>query len=229
MAAPSPKSGQLLSQQPAAGAGASCQAEYDRHHQKRARTLERRWGRLAGVAKALSDDPQSTKAWARGADFERRLARDLDRLLGDRAVFLHDRRVGRANIDHLVVAATGVWIVDAKNYKGLVEHRNVAGWLRRPDWRILVDSHDRTKLARGLEWQVEAVDDALAGIDAPIHPVLCFPVAAWGIFARPFRHQDVLVTWAKKLAELIVAPGGLTPAQVELVVGRLDQALPPAK
>jgi hypothetical protein len=30
-------------------------------------------------------------------------------------------RVGRANIDHLIVPSSGVWVVDAKNYAGRVE------------------------------------------------------------------------------------------------------------
>jgi hypothetical protein len=102
---------------------------------------------------ALSDDTQSTKAWARGAEGERRLAAHLTRLLGDRAVFLHDRKVGRANIDHMTVAPSGVWVVDAKNYTGRVEYRNVAGWLRPADNRIFVGGRDTTNVATGLGWE----------------------------------------------------------------------------
>lgn len=209
-------------------AGSSARAEYERRQQKRERKLEAKWGRFAGVAKALSEDPQSTRAWARGADYERRLADDLARLLGDRAVFLHDRKVGRANIDHLVVARSGVWVVDAKNYNGRVEHRSAGGWLGPVTWRIYVDGRDRTKLATGLEWQVGAVRQALVGLDVPIHSALCFPFKCWGMFARPFRHDGVLVTWSKKLAQTIDGPGELGPEQTEEVVARLDQALRPA-
>lgn len=161
-------------------AGGSAQAEYERRHEKRERRIEAKWGRLAGVAKFLSDDPQSTTAWARGAEGERRLASALTQLLGDRAVFLHDRKVGRANIDHLIVASSGVWVVDAKNYNGRVEYRNKAGWLSPADWRIYVGGRDQTKLAKGLEWQVTAVRKALGRADVAIHPALCFvaPIGA---------------------------------------------------
>jgi hypothetical protein len=32
---------------------------------------------------------------------------------------LHDRRIpgSRANIDHIAIAATGVWVIDSKRYK----------------------------------------------------------------------------------------------------------------
>ena len=162
------------------------------------------------------------------AEFERRLATDLGRLLGDRAVFFHDRKVGRANIDHLIVAPSGVWVVDAKNYKGRVEHREAGGWLGPATWRIYVGDRDRTKLAAGLEWQVGAVRNALAGLDAPIRPALCFPRKGWGWFAKPFLHDGVLVTWSEKLAEVVDAPGELQAERMEEVVARLRAALPAA-
>jgi hypothetical protein len=80
----------------------------------------------------LSDDPQSTTAWAKGSEGERRLAEHLLRTVGGRAVLLHDRKVPhtRGNIDHIAIAASGVWVIDAKNYNGLVERRDVGGWFK---------------------------------------------------------------------------------------------------
>jgi hypothetical protein len=76
---------------------------------------------LVAAGPALHD-PQSTRAWARGSEGERRLAAHLLRTVGDRAVLLHDRKVPRTrgNIDHLAIAASGVWVIDAKHYTGLV-------------------------------------------------------------------------------------------------------------
>jgi hypothetical protein len=41
-------------------------------------------------------------------------------------VVLHDRRIPgrRSNIDHLVIARSGVWVVDTKRYRGKVERRS---------------------------------------------------------------------------------------------------------
>jgi len=71
---------------------------------------------LAGVAKFLSEDPQSTIAWRQGFEGERLLAEGLTKRVGDRAILLHDRRAPgtRENIDHIAVAASGVWVIEAK-------------------------------------------------------------------------------------------------------------------
>jgi hypothetical protein len=99
-------------------AGASARKEHQRRQAKREARIEEKWGtgRLGRIAKALSDDPQTTKAWAQGAAGEEKVAKALAERLGDTAVLLHDRKVPRTrgNIDHLAIAASGVWIIDAK-------------------------------------------------------------------------------------------------------------------
>jgi hypothetical protein len=210
-------------------AGVSARREYDKRHARREQRIDQRWGRLAGVAKFLSDDPQSTRAWAKGSDGERRLAALLNQLVGDRAVFLHDRKVPRSrrNIDHIAVAASGVWVIDAKNYAGRVEQRDVGRWFTT-DKRLYVGGRDRTKAVDGLAWQVEAVRVALDEPDVPVHPALCFIGADWNVFAKPFDQGGVWVTWAKKLAEVIAAAGPLTTAQVTNIAEQLAVALPAA-
>ena len=112
----------------------------------------------------LSDDPQSITAWAKGSEAERRLAESLTRRVGDRAVLLYDRKVPktRGNIDHMAVASSGVWVIDAKQCSGLVEKRDKGG-LSKVDFRLYVNGRGRTKLVEGLGRQVEAVRVALAG------------------------------------------------------------------
>jgi hypothetical protein len=202
---------------------------YERRHWLREQRIEQRWGRLSGIVKFLSDDPQSTIAWVKGSEGERRLAAHLLHAVGDRAVLLHDRKVPgtRGNIDHLVIAASGVWVIDAKNYMGLVEERFIGGWLH-PKQRIYVDGRDRTKLADGVGWQVDAVRNALDAADVPITAAVCFVAAEWRMLSKRFQHGGVWVTWAKKLAEMIAAPGPLSPADVTCLAGRLAAALPPA-
>ena len=210
-------------------AGGSAREEYKRRHQKREARIDQRWGRLAGVVKFLSDDPQSTQAWAKGSEGERRLAAHLLREVGDRAVLINDRKVPgtRGNIDHLVVAATGVWVIDAKNYGGRVEQRDVGGWFKT-DKRLYVGGRDRTKIAQGLGWQVDAVQRALNRTDVPLHSALCFIEADWKLLAKPFQQNGAWVTWAKKLVEMIAQSGPLTPDDVTQISNRLASALPPA-
>ncbi len=119
--------------------GRSARDEFERRRAKHEAQIEQRWGsgRLGKIAKALSDDPQTTKAWATGAAGEERVAQILHQDLGDQAVLLHDRKVPgtRGNIDHLAIAASGVWVIDAKNYKGKVEKRDVGGWFPHGNFR----------------------------------------------------------------------------------------------
>ncbi len=209
-------------------AGASARQEYLHRHDRREERIEAKWGRLAGVVKFVSDDPQSTMAWAKGSDGERRLAAHLQGALGERAVLLHDRKVPGTcgNIDHLAIASSGVWVIDAKNYTGVVEHRDVGGWLRS-DLRIYVGGRDRTKIAGGMGWQLDAVRAALDGVPVPVHAAVCFIEGEWKLFAKPFQHAGVWVTWAKKLAEMIAEQGPLSMGEVAGVANRLGTALPP--
>lgn len=117
-------------------------------------------------------------------------------------------------------------MIDAKNYTGIVEHRDIGGWLRS-DLRIYVGGRDRTMLAGGMGWQLDAVRAALDDAVVPVHAALCFIEAEWNLFAKPFQHDRVWITWAKKLAEMIAEPGSLSLVQVAGVANRLSTKLPP--
>jgi hypothetical protein len=218
------------SQAPTSGrAGASAAYEYQRRHDKREAILDQRFGRMSGVVKFLFEDPQSTRAWAKGSVGERELAEALQRRIGDRAVLLHDRRIprSRANIDHLAVAASGVWIIDAKTYKGRVECRDKGGWFK-VDNHLYVNGRDRTNLVAGIDRQEDAVLAALAEVDVEVHSALCFIDAEWSWFPKPFMIDGVWVTWGKVLSEMIAEPGPLSHGEVLRVANILASALPPA-
>jgi hypothetical protein len=210
-------------------AGASARREFERRHAKRQRQIAARWGRLAPVVNFIADDPQSTTAWARGSEGERRLAAHLERVLSDRVIFLHDRKApgARGNIDHLAVASSGVWVIDAKNYQGSVERRDVGGWFK-VDYRLYVAGRNRTRLLEGVESQMEVVRAALAGMDVTVHGALCFTDATWRLFAKPFQIGGRWVTWADALAGLIGQPGALGPDEVTATARRLAKELRPS-
>lgn len=208
-------------------AGQSAQAKYERLHRKEQERLERTWGRLSGMAKALHNDPQSITAWRKGAKGERRVAGHLERLIGDRAVFLHDRRVPgtRGNVDLLIVAPSGIWIVDAKHYKGKVKQRNIGGRVN-PDLRLFVGGRDRSAVADGMRWQAEAVKTAVGDSAIPIHSALCFVDADWGLFSKPFQHNGVWVGWVKRLAEMVQAKGSFGQDDIDRMAMTLAEGLP---
>lgn len=209
-------------------AGQSALEEYQRLHANREVRIDLKFGRFASVVKFLTDDPQSITAWKVGSAGERQLAASLKESLGDRAVLLHDRKVPRTNgnIDHLVVAASGVWVVDAKNYSGLVQQRDVGGFFK-VDMRLYVGGRDRTKKLDGLNWQVKAVLTALDGMSIPVSSAVCFTDAEWGWFAKPFTMRGVFVSGPNGLARAIAEPGPISANSIQEIAELLSVNLPP--
>lgn len=156
--------GPAQSRPPSAGAkaGGSAQHEYERRVARRERRIRQSHPILGGVILALSDEPQSTTAWAQGAAGERRVGELLDGLADEGVVALHDRRIPgtKANIDHIAVTASGVWVIDAKRYEGLVAKKDVGGWFYT-DERLFIGRRDCSKLIEGMARQVNVVRGAL--------------------------------------------------------------------
>jgi len=188
---------------------------------------------LGGLILAVSDEPQSTTAWARGAKGEELLGQRLDGLAVQGVRVLHDRRIPRtkANIDHIAVGPTGVWVIDAKRYNGRPTLRVEGGIIRPRTTRLMVGSRDCTKLVEGVHKQVGLVTAALAAAGHEgirVHGELCFVQADWPLIGGAFQIDGVDVLWPKKLAELLTAPGSLAPAAVEAVFRALAAAFPVA-
>ncbi|MGN6302380.1 MAG: nuclease-related domain-containing protein, partial [Angustibacter sp.] len=99
--------------------GASARREHERRKDRRERRIRNAHPHLGGLILALTDDPQSTRAWAVGARGEEQLGQALNGLADRGVLVLHDRRIPRttANIDHIAVSPTGVYVIDAKRYK----------------------------------------------------------------------------------------------------------------
>jgi hypothetical protein len=154
-------------------AGLSARKEGDRRRGSSAGADESRGSGLVARLRALGSPAVADRgaAWEKGAVGEERLGRALDRLVASGSVaVLHDRGVpdSRANIDHLVVTAAGVWVIDAKNYAGKVE---VVGQSLR------IDGRDRaSKLVSGVHRQAGHVRQALSPTyaEVPVHEALCF-------------------------------------------------------
>lgn len=154
--------------------GASARDEHARRKASRERRAREKHGRIGGVLLALQDEPQHQKAWARGAAGEEHVAKVLAKYLDDDVIVLHDRRIpdSRANIDHIAVAPSGVWVIDTKRYKGKVTiDRPLLG---KP--RLVINGRDQTKLIDGLDRQVVLVRAAMEQIapETQTRGVLCF-------------------------------------------------------
>ena len=145
---------------------ASARREFERRKARREQRIRDKHPRIGGLLHALSDEPQSTTAWDTGALGEERLGIHLNELASDRLRVLHDRRIPgtRANIDHLAITATGVYVIDAKKYSGR-PHLRIEGGLFRPRVeKLIVGTRDCTKVVDGVLKQIDIVTSAIGGI-----------------------------------------------------------------
>jgi hypothetical protein len=198
-------------------AGGSARREYERRKAKDEERLRAKWGRFGGIAVALSDERQSTAAWEKGAVGEERLGARLDALASDDVAVLHDRRIpnSKANIDHIVITRAGVWVIDAKRYRGRPELRVEGGLLRPRVETLLVGRRHCTDLVDGVLKQVELVREVAEGV--PITGVLCFVEADWPLIGGAFTTRGVHVLWPKRLVSLLT---DATPAWVDVAAAR---------
>jgi hypothetical protein len=220
---------------PKAGtAGASARREHERRVAKREAGIRAAHPRLGGLILAISDEPQSTTAWERGAVGEEKLARSLDGLVERGVRVLHDRRIpgSRANIDHMVVAPAGVFVVDAKRYKGRPQLRVEGGIIRARVEKLMVGGRDCSRLITGIQKQIDLVIGALTAVVAadmpPVRGMLCFVDADWPLFGGAFTMADIEVLWPRKIAEHALAAKALTGDQVRAIHAALAAHFPQA-
>ncbi len=210
-------------------AGASIAREYQRRKRNReSRTRETHpW--IGGLLLALRGTPQHESAFHQGDLGEKAVAAYLEKHTArGSAIILHNRRMpgGRGDIDHLAIAPTGVFVIDAKAIKGKVR-------VQRPLFgkpKLCVSGRDRTKLIDGLDRQVHAVRGALTASGHPdvwVQGVLCFTTADLPLLGTPKMRGHLLIH-RRALAKRINKQGPLQPPTIDAIARTLAAALPSA-
>ncbi len=227
---PTEDEGRQLLEQGTAGASAS--REYERRKARREDRVKGRVGDfLGGLLLAVVDEPQSTTAWERGAVGERKLGEALRNVHG--LVTLHDRRVPgtRGNIDHVVIGPAGVFVVDSKRYRGLIEVKGRGG-LFSSDERLLVGRRDCSHLVENMGWQVEAVRAVLGRAGAqfvavPVTPVLCFIDGEWPLLFPPSSYRGVRLEGPRSVKRLVTSNSVLSQDEIIELAAIIATQLPP--
>ena len=206
--------------------GRSAAREHERRRSNREARVRADHPLTGGLRLALGSPPQHEQAWATGAAGEMLVAESLAKA-GDSVVVLHDRRLprGRANIDHLAVAPSGVWVIDAKNLRGKV---TIERPFRKPP-KLVIAGRDRTSLIDGLDRQVRAVREVAASLDstAPVHGALCFIEADLPLL-RTLTFGGYPLLWRKGMRKKLRAEGPLNEARIAALAGGLARAFPSA-
>lgn len=161
-------------------------------------------------------------SWRTGGTGESKVGKALS-ALGPAYEVLHDRRIpgSRANIDHVVVGPTGVFVIETKNVAGKV--RVVRGELRVAG---------RRKGFAEQAWREAAAVQAalapqLASLALDVRPLLCFLKAdlPWS----KTTIDGVPLLYPKGVVRTIAAsPRCLDPTQVQALAQQLQAVLKPA-
>jgi Nuclease-related domain len=157
------------------------------------------------------------RAWQRGAKGERHTARLLHRLRRDGYVSFHDLALpdSPANLDHLVVGPSGVFVIDSKQWTGEV-HQSADGLVWHDHYRL-----DRTLAI--VRWQAETLGRLLG---VPVAPLVC--VHGAHVQGGGLRTQAVAVVPASRLRSALGADQVLSEVEVERYAATARTRLHPA-
>ena len=154
------------------------------------------------------------ESWLMFDDGERDLGEFFDDAFVGGGVVLHDRLVvdgsKRSSIDHLIIASSGVWVVDA-----YTDNHLLIGW-----------SEQKTHVD-GNGWQTAAVKsrlDSLGMDDVPVHRILCFSRTDWARRSNAAVIDGVLVLSPDKLRSVASQPGPVRG--IDSIADQLGSRLP---
>ena len=149
--------------------------------------------------------------------------------LHDRLLRRPDGTLSKANIDHIAVTPSGVWVIDAKTHQGSLEVRRSGGLFSPRVEALYINGRDQTRLVHGLLQQVDAVRRELATVEASIavQGALCFVGTELPWFGSS-SIADVPLLGRRGMAKLLLRPGDVDTSDREAVATFLDQRFPPA-
>jgi hypothetical protein len=133
---------------------------------------------------------------------------------------------GRGNIDHLAIAPSGVYVIDAKNISGKVR-------VSRPLFgaaKLLVKGSDRSRLVDGLDRQVAAVRQALDRLghaDIAVVGVFCFTKADLPLVGRS-EIRGHRLHYVPRLARKLNRSGSLDAEAISALASALASEFPSA-
>ena len=172
--------------------------------------------------------------WTKGAAGEYLMDLSLHNHVNEGAVILTDRHVPgtKSNIDHIVVAPSGVWIIDSKVWKGKIEYKSETK--KSTAKRLFVGGKDRTSAVEAIFNLVIPVAQVIGDRSVPINPALVFIEGDWSdtsvariVASKPYQHLSVWISWPKAIWKKINEPGSLEADAVKRIGADLDAALRP--
>jgi len=215
--------------------GGSAKAQADRRIKQRQDRVNERFPKAGKYLLKIFPEPQSTRAWQAGAEGEIGAGKELAKLASIYGFkVLHDRLIPgkKANIDHIAITKSGIFIIDAKNYTGLIRIVDNSGLLDEPNPKHYVGNRNCTHLVHGMHYQIDVVKRALAGhsVEMPVTGVLAFYNGEWEFLSSLMPQevvQGVLIN-NKGIEKILNKPGNFSDAEIDGVTKILALRLKPA-
>lgn len=190
---------------------------------EKAETLRQR----AAEARLKADRMDASAGrWEAGVLGEERVAAALAPLEGEHCRVLHDRllypRQSRVNLDHIVVSVGGNYLIDAKNWSGVVTVEE--GGLRQ-------------RIPTGGQWVLDSKVDNVrrmasqmeTGTSTVVEPVICLAGEHSAEFGEPRTIRGVYVVPVGQLAQWLLAqPRKPTPVDLAAELSRMAACFPSA-
>ncbi len=160
---------------------------------------------------------EQARSWQRGAHGERHTSRLLDRLPRDGYVVFYDLAVpdSPANVDHLVIGPSGVFVIDSKQWTGSV-YQGADGLVWHNHYRL-----DRT--LETVRWEAEMIGRLLG---TPAAPLLC--VHGAHVHGGGLHAQGVAIVPAHLLRSALGYDRVLSDTDVQLLATTARMRLRPA-
>jgi hypothetical protein len=211
-------------------AGGSARGQYLRkitaRHEQRLKFFGPKLGKFLN---AVIPDSDQAKSWEKGFTGETAVGKFLDEFAKfNNYSVLHDRKMpgSRANIDHILISDRGVFVIDAKNYRGLIEVRDTGSLLKIKE-TLFVAGRNQSKLVEGVKKQVSAVHNQISKSDFEIEVkgILTFVGGDFPIFFKPKEVEGVLIN-SRGLAETINTQKVLPGFDIDSVSDLLREKFP---
>jgi hypothetical protein len=192
---------------------------------------------VVGGSSTLRDSAAKSrpKPWRKGAAGEYILYEALTRELtrGERILTSLCLPNRPADIDCVVVAPSGVWVLDAKYWKGTVRYGARGGSLDVGPLRLFVDGVDRTTQLIKIYDAVIPVAEIIGDPSVPLHRAVAFVYADWAPVhmlrilrgKKPFRHDGVWFGPPRTICREIEKPGPLSSDRIEDLALRIETSL----
>lgn len=191
---------------------------------------------LSVVEKAAAGRPagtsqQPSRKWVKRAEVDRRAIARLQLIESQGLIVLNDRRIpgSKSSINVIAISPAGVFVIDAKGYKGLVHTKRPGPIRSLGPVELHVGRRNCTQAVEGLARQAEIVRSTVSsapwGAEVPIHAMLCLTRAEWG-FASPIEVSDVWVGWPRLVEGRIQADEVMDSPTVQEVSEMIRERLP---